>query len=177
MKTKGEVIDCHEVPAQTVGPSSALHTGRDNARTSVLAQLNPGSGRSLNNASGCRLAGSRAVKCVVPICIHQVMTLDTLPQYNGASVRVLLDGAPALALIFLQIDCVQVTSLCFLGGSRRCPLVRHHLNEAEIESITPVSRNELNSGITLTSAKKTTYPAAKRRRKDEHVELEVRLSC
>ncbi|OYW30973.1 MAG: hypothetical protein B7Z47_02530 [Chthoniobacter sp. 12-60-6] len=91
------------------------------------------------------------------------MNLESLPQYNGASVRIMLDGTPALALIFLEIDCVQVTSLCFLGGTRRCPLVRHNLNEAEIESIIPVSRNELTSEITLTSKKENVRPGRGRR--------------
>jgi|GEM_PF-6590887 len=79
------------------------------------------------------------------------MTLDSLHRYNGSSIRITLDGSPALDLIFLEIECVRVTSLCFVGRSRRCPLVRHRLNEAEIESITPVSRNELKSDTTLTS--------------------------
>lgn len=86
------------------------------------------------------------------------MTLESLPYYNGASVQITLDGAPALALIFLEMDCIQVTSLCFLGSARRCPLVRHHLTEAEIESITPVSRTELKSDIALRSKKKTSVP-------------------
>ncbi len=103
------------------------------------------------------------------------MNLESLPQYNGASVRVTLDGAPALALIFLEVDCIQVTSLCFLGRTRRCPLVRHNLNEAEIESITPVSRNELKSDITLTSKKKTSVSDAASRIKDELVELHERV--
>ena len=104
----------------------------------------------------------------------EVMNLDSLPQYNGASVRIMLDGAPALALIFLEVDCIQVTSLCYLGRSRRCPLVRHNLNEAEIESITPVSRNELKSEITLTSEKKTSAPDAGERMKGE-LQLHERL--
>ncbi len=103
------------------------------------------------------------------------MNLESLPQYNGASVQIILDGEPALALIFLEINCIQVTSLCFLGRTRRCPLVRHNLNEAEIESITPVSRNELKSEITLTSKKKTSAPDAASRIKDELIELHERV--
>ena len=83
----------------------------------------------------------------------QAMTLESLHQFNGSPVRITLDGMPALAILFfLAVDSVQLTSLCFLEEPARCPLVRHKLSPAEIATLTPVSRNELNSAIAIQSA-------------------------
>lgn len=80
------------------------------------------------------------------------MTLQHLQQFNGSPIRITLDGTPALAILFfLSLDSVQITSLCFLKTGGRCPLVKHDLTPAEITQITPMSRNELMSEISLTS--------------------------
>ncbi|MDB6004653.1 MAG: hypothetical protein JWR15_1640 [Prosthecobacter sp.] len=88
--------------------------------------------------------------------------------------QIQLDGAPALGLLFLQVEGVQVMSLCYLDRSRRCPLVQRELSPAEIETIAPVSRNQLKSDIHLESPQAARPSESKGRINDEVAELQQR---